>query len=211
MTLAKLVVDYTRVSDDAAILCRRKDFPRAMNVLQRRDPDRRRWRQAFRAVAVAGDRGLDGMRRRWFEGAITELVTGVNDRTLKRELALDAVDCQTAWNLGEALPTWSARDLWGHAETVQLPMAYLAQVTRLPKNIRENIETARVVLDCRRTAEAHRRIALELSGNLAPTAMIEEVRGCADDATLAALQDIRGQQEAARRWRELAHLLLGPA
>jgi hypothetical protein len=210
MTAQQQVVDYTRISDDAAILCRRRDFPRAVNVLQRRDPDRRRWRQAFRSLAVAGDRGLEGSRRRWFEGAIQELVLGVPDTTLRRELALDAVEYDTTWDFAEALPCWSARDLWNLAESVQLPMSYLAQVTTLPRSIRETIHTARVVVDCRRTAEAHRALALELSQSLSPTAMIEEARGSADARTLEALAGVRSQQDAARRWRELGHRLLSP-
>ena len=212
MSTQQLVVaDYTRISDDAAILCRRRDFPRAVNVLQRRAPDRRRWRQAFRSLAVAGDRGLEGTRRRWFEGAIQELVLGVPDGGLRTELALDAAEYDTTWDLAEALPCWSARDLWNLAESVQLPMSYLAQVTTLPRSIRETIHTARVVVDCRRTAEAHRSLALELSQNLSPTAMIDEVRGHADAATLSTLGEVRSQQDAARRWRELAHRLLSPA
>lgn len=210
MTPQNPVVDYTRISDDAAILCRRRDFPRAVNILQRRDPDRRRWRQAFRSLAVAGDRGLEGTRRRWFEGAIQELVLGVTDGGLRRELALDAVEYDTSWDFAEALPCWSARDLWNLAESVQLPMSYLAQVTTLPRSIRETIHTARVVVDCRRTAEAHRTLALELSQSLSPTAMIDEVRGSADAVTLTTLGNVRSQQDAARRWRELAHRLLAP-
>lgn len=210
MSPENLIVDYTRISDDASILSRRRDFPRAVNLLQRREPDRRRWRQAFRSVAVAGDQCLEGAKRRWFEGAVQELVLGVEDLTLQRELALDGAEFNTSWDLAEALPCWSARDLWNLAESVHLPMSYLAQVTTLPRSIRETIHTARVVVDCRRTAEAHRAAALELSQNLAPTAMIDEARGTADEATLDALVQVRAQQDAARRWRELAHRLLAP-
>lgn len=210
MTPDNLVIDYTRISDDAAILSRRRDFPRAVNLLQRRDPDRRRWRQAFRSVAVAGDQNLEGARRRWFEGAVQELVMGVDDRSLRRELALDGAEFGTSWDFAEALPCWSARDLWNLAESVHLPMSYLAQVTTLPRSIRETIHTARVVVDCRRTAEAHRASALELSQLLPATAMIDEARGTADGATLDALLQVRAQQDAARRWRELAHRLLAP-
>ena len=59
--------------------------------------------------------------------------------------------------------------------------------------------------------EAHRSLALELSQNLSPTAMIDEVRGHADASTLSTLGEVRSQQDAARRWRELAHRLLSPA
>ena len=40
--------------------------------------------------------------------------------------------------------------------------------------------------------------------------MIDEARGTADGATLDALLQVRAQQDAARRWRELAHRLLAP-
>ena len=63
MTTERLGVDYTRVSDDAAILCKRRDLPRAVNVLQRRESDRQRWRLAFRYVTVTADRTLSGSRR----------------------------------------------------------------------------------------------------------------------------------------------------
>lgn len=203
--------DYTRVSDDAAILCRRRDFPRAINVLQRRDPDRRRWRLAFKSVCVTGDRTLDGARRQWFVGALSELVHGIDDSRLQGELALDAVSHQTTFRFVDALPKWTARDLWNHAESVYLPMEYITRVTPLPKLISAPIDTARVVVDCRRTAEAHRNLALELGGRLPTTAVIDEARGVASEESVRLLQEIRAQQDAARRWRELAHRLFGPS
>ncbi len=157
MTTSRIVIEYTRVSDDAAILCRRKDFPRAVNVLQRRDPDRRRWRLAFRTVAWSGDQGVEGARRNWLEAALKEVVGGVQDRRLRGELAIDAAELGTAWDVGQVLPAYTARDLWRLAEKVDLPMQYLSMVTPLPKSIQAPIQTARVIADCRRTSEAHRR------------------------------------------------------
>ncbi len=211
MTTTRIVLDYTRVSDDAAILCRRKDFPRAVNVLQRRDPDKRRWRLAFRTVAWSGDRGVDGARRQWLEAALREVVQGVNDRRLRGELAIDAAELGTRWDMGPVLPTYSARDLWNLAERVDLPMQYLAMVTELPRAIHAPIHTARVIADCRRTSEAHRAAALKLAADVPTSAVIDEVRGTLDARVAQKLADMRGQQEAARRWRELAHRLLGAA
>ena len=171
-----------------------------------------------RARAGAGFRGAFGVQAGslagelgWAALAIVGLEMMLSDGGLRTELALDAVEYDTSWDFAEALPCWSARDLWNLAESVQLPMSYLAQVTTLPRSIRETIHTARVVVDCRRTAEAHRSLALELSQNLSPTAMIDEVRGHADASTLSTLGEVRSQQDAARRWRELAHRLLSPA
>jgi hypothetical protein len=211
MTTSRLVLDYTRVSDDTAILCRRKDFPRAVNVLQRRMPDRRRWRLAFRQVAWAGDHGVEGARRAWLDAALREVVYGVADKRLRSELAIDAAELGTRWNFNAVLPTWSARDLWRLAEDVDLPMQYIAMVTDLPRAISAPIDTARVIADCRKTSEAHRRLALAASAELPASAVIEEVRGTLDATLAARLQELRGQQEAARRWRELAHRLLWPA
>lgn len=209
MTTQRNVLEYTRVSDDAAILCRRKDFPRAMNVLQRREPDRRRWRLAFRTVAWSGERAVDGARRNWLEGALREVVGGVKDRRLRGELAIDAAELGTTWDVGSVLPAYTARDLWNLAEVVDLPMQYIAMVTPLPKAIAAPIHTARVIADCRRTSEAHREIAQRLALEVPSTAVIEEVRGTLDSRVAQRLAEMRGQQEAARRWRELAHRLFG--
>jgi hypothetical protein len=209
MTTSRIVLDYTRVSDDAAILCRRKDFPRAVNVLQRRSPDRRRWRLAFRQVVYTGDRAVEGARRSWLEAAVREVVHGVGDRRLKGELVLDAAELNTRWTIDGVLPAWSARDLWNLAESVDLPMEYVSMVTELPKNIAAPIATARVVLDCRRTSEAHRELAMKIGAEVPVTAVIDEVRGCLDERVAARLTEMRSHQEAARRWRELAHRLFG--
>ncbi len=204
----RLDLDYTRITDDAGILCRRRDFPRAVNVLQRRAPDPRRWRSAFRKVAASGDQVLEGARRQWFEAAMRELVAHLPDRRLAGELAIDAAGVGAQFDLGPVLPLWTARDLWHHAERLELPMDWVAQVTPLPRTIRAPIQTARVVHDCRRTAEAHRLRAHELAAQIPAAAIIEEARGDADAATRAALDDLRAHQDSARRWRELAHRLL---
>jgi len=211
MTTSRIVLDYTRVSDDTAILCRRKDFPRAMNVLQRREPDRRRWRLAFRQVAWAGDHGVDGAKRSWLDAALREVIHGVGDRRLRGELAIDAAEMGTRWDFNAVLPAWSARDLWKVAEQVDLPMQYLAMVTDLPKAIHAPIDTARVIADCRRTSEAHRQLAVTAGAEVPASAVIEEVRGTLSERVAAKLNEMRGQQEASRRWRELAHRLLNPA
>lgn len=207
-TASRLVVDYTRVSDDAAILCKRRDFPRAVNVLQRRAPDRRRWRAAFRTVSSAADKTLDGPRRNWFEAALREVVSGVGDRGLQGELALDVAAADGRFDLGEVLPRWSARDLWRIADAVYLPMEYLTRVTHLPRSIDASIDTARVVVDFRRTAEAHRSLALELGAAVPATAYIEEASGNCSEGLLRTIEEVRAQQDAARRWRELAHRLM---
>jgi hypothetical protein len=207
MSLDRNDLDFTRITDDAAILCRRRDFPRAVNVLQRRAPDRRRWRHAFRQVVSSGDHVLDGARRQWFEAALRELVVNVSDRRLAGELVIDAAAGACRVDLGPVLPIWTARDLWSHADQVDLPMAYVAQVTELPRSIRAPIDTARVIHDCRRTADAHRVCANEIGAALHPNAVIDEARGEADVRALAALQELRAHQDAARRWRDLAHRL----
>lgn len=204
----RLDLDYTRITDDASILCRRRDFPRAVNVLQRRAPDARRWRSAFRRVAASGDQSLDGARRQWFEAALRELVAHVSDRRLAGELAIDVAGAHAHLDLGPVLPLWTARDLWHHAEQLELPMAWVAQVTELPRTIRAPIHTARVVFDCRRTAEAHRARAHEIAQQIPATAIIEETRSGVDIGTGEALASLRAHQDAARRWRELAHRLL---
>ncbi|MFO0626820.1 MAG: hypothetical protein U0325_14495 [Polyangiales bacterium] len=81
-------------------------------------------------------------------------------------------------------------------------MDWVAQVTVLPRTIRAPIQTARVVHDCRRTAEAHRLRAHELAAQIPATAIIEEARGDVDAATRVALDELRAHQDSARRWRE---------
>jgi hypothetical protein len=195
--------DYTRVSEDTAILCRRQDFPRAMNVLQRRPPDHRRWRVGLRNVATSAGRVLQGSRRWWLGGAIRELVSEVPNPWLQRELAVDLFATGTGFEPPDLLPHWTARDVWGLADGVGLPMEYVAQVTALPGYIDARVETARLVLDFRRTALAHHEHARRLAA--ATTKDLTEVRGY---APWAARVEIDAQRDAAERWRALAmHLL----
>lgn len=205
MPTESAALDYTRVTDDAAILCRRKDFPRAANVLQRRRPDHRRWRQAFRHVAVTADRGLDGARRSWMEAALREVVGAVPDRWLRGELVVDARALHATLDLGPVLPTWTARDLWRFADDEGIPMEYVARVTPLPHAIGGTIDTAQVILDFRQTASAHRDHAVELARAL-PVVVIPTAL---DGAARSALVEVQSHQDATRRWRSLAQRLLG--
>jgi hypothetical protein len=195
------LADYTRISDDAAILLRRQDFPRALNVLQRRNADGRRWRWAFRKVSQSAAFQLDGARQQWMRSGLEELVTAVRDRPLKRELALDfrvATGCDPA---GDLLPQYTARELWRIADSFGLPMEYLSHVTLLPAHIDDAIDTARVILDCRDTAQAHRDEARRLVEGIAPSDAVplhDQLARIAADA----------QRDAAARWRALAQRLL---
>ncbi|MBI5513251.1 MAG: hypothetical protein HY909_05745 [Deltaproteobacteria bacterium] len=202
--------DYTRVSDEAAILCRRKDFPRAVNVLQRRRSERRRWRHAFRLVTVLGDRALDGARRSWMEGALREVVAQVADTQLQRELVVEARAAQVRFDLGAVLPGWTGRSLWRLADSLEIPMQYVALVTSLPAALTVPLDTAQVVLDFRRTAEAHRVVAAQLGATLPPWAQFQEAKGALDPALKQRLNTVRAQHEASRRWRAFAGRLLGP-
>lgn len=197
--------DYTRVSEDTAVLCRRADFPRAVNLLQRRAPDHRRWRQALRGVAGTAGRALDGMRRNWMGGALREVLAGVTAPWLQRELILD-VHAAGGGDLapGELLPVWTARGVWHAAEAAGVPMAYVAQVTVLPRAIDAPVDTAQLVTDFRCTARAHREHAAELASRLpmrGPTCALPM------DEMLVQLQ-VDSQRDAAERWRALAQRLL---
>lgn len=209
MTTERLGVDYTRVSDDAAILCKRRDLPRAVNVLQRRESDRQRWRLAFRYVTVTADRTLSGSRRTWVESALREVVTSVQDRLLRAELVVDAREADTSLDLGAVLPTFTVRSLWSAAESVDLPMEYITMVTELPRVISAPINTAQVIVDCRRTANAHREQANLLGRGVPPSAPMEERDGTLDATVASTLAEIRAQQDAAQRWRALAQRLFG--
>jgi hypothetical protein len=202
--------DYTRVSDEAAILCRRRDFPRAVNVLQRRAAERRRWRHAFRLVTVLGDRALDGSRRVWMEGALRDVVAQVRDLRLQRELVVEARAAQVRFDLGAPLPAWTARTLWHLADTLEIPMQYITRVTALPPTLQAPVDTAQVVVDFRRTAEAHRALAAQLGATLPPWALFQEAKGALDPALQQRLNTVRVQHEASRRWRDFAGRLLGP-
>lgn len=198
--LPVVIGDYTRVSDDAAILVQRMDFPRALNVLQRRAPDHRRWRWAFRRVTSGVNVRLDQSRKRWMQSGLDEIVSNVEDRWLQRELAIDyrtglGVDTELS-----VLPRYTARDLWRIAEQYGLPMEYLAHVTELPRFIDAPIDTTRVVIDCRRTAEAHRDEARNLLAGIAPTETVplaDQLQRIAADA----------QRDAEARWRALGQRL----
>ncbi|MEI8256482.1 MAG: hypothetical protein WCJ30_12480, partial [Deltaproteobacteria bacterium] len=107
--------------------------------------------------------------------------------------------------LPEALPEWSARDLWSLAEREGLPMQYVTQVTALPRAIDDRVDTAQLVKDFRCTALAHRRQALELHAMLDPCAQTQEA--IPFDDMLLRLQ-IEAQRDASERWRGLSRRLL---
>jgi len=195
------MADYTRISDDAAILLRRQDFPRALNVLQRRAPDGRRWRWAFRKVSHCSSYQLDGAKRRWMHAGLDELLTSVREESLKRELAIDFRLATGTNASGHILPVYTARDLWRIAESFGLPMEYLAHVTTLPKYIDEEVDTAQVIIDCRATANAHREEARRLVQGIAPS-------DCVPLADQLARVAADAQHDAAARWQALAQRLL---
>jgi hypothetical protein len=204
VTLPSPGLDYTRVSDDTAILCRRQDFPRAVNVLQRRAPDHRRWRYAFQRVAATSSHALVGARRAWMSAAFRDVVAAVAHPWLQRELAIDLSAAAPDFSVEGVLPTWTARGLWREADAVGLPMAYVAQVTSLPRGIDGALDTARVVLDFRRTALAHRDCAIELASRMPHGGPGDALPM---DQMLLRLQ-IESQRDAAERWRALARRLL---
>ncbi len=195
------LAEYTRISDDAAILLRRQDFPRALNVLQRRAPDPRRWRWAFRKVSQSSSFQLEGAKQQWMKSGLDELVTGVHDDPLKRELALDYRIATGTDASGFILPVYTARELWRLADGFGLPMEYLSHVTALPRHIDEPVDTARVIIDFRETANAHREEAKRLVQGIAPSDAVplaDQLARVAADA----------QRDASARWRALAQRLL---
>ena len=195
------LADYTRISDDAAILLRRQDFPRALNVLQRRVPDARRWRWAFRKVSQHSTQHLDGAKQSWIRAGLNELVTGVGEDALKRELALDYRVMTGMDAAGHILPKYTARELWRIAENFGLPMEYLSHVTLLPSHIDAAVDTARVIIDCRDTAHAHREEAKRLVAGIAPSDTVplaDQLARVAADA----------QRDASARWQALAQRLI---
>jgi hypothetical protein len=135
---------------------------------------------------------------------LEELLSAVDETSLKRELALDFRYCTGVDPSLDVLPRFSARELWRMADGLGLPMEYLSHVTALPRSIDEPIDTARVILDCRTTADAHRAEARRLVDGIAPS----EAVPLADQLARVAAD---AQRDAAARWRALAQrLLAGP-
>lgn len=200
-------MEYTRVSEDTAILLLRNDFPRAVNVLQRRAPDLRRWRTGFRCLASRSNQNLEGTRRRWVEGALSELLDAVDQPWIRNELVYELHSVAPEFGGLAELPVWTARSLWRTAEEVGLPMEYLVRVTELPKRIDEPLQTARVIRDFRAVSQAHRRNARQLSVGLRAQASLEEALPMED--MLQRVQ-VEAQTDAAERWRRLANRLLHP-
>lgn len=205
VTTATAGIEYTRVNEDASILCRRQDFPRALNILQRRAPDHRRWRAAFRGVAKNAVFALDGSRKQWMVEAVSDLVTQTHMHPwLRAELAVD-LHGSGGFELPGVLPEWTARDVWSLADREGLPMQYIKQVTSLPSSIDDRVDTAQLVVDFREVALAHQRTARALHDSLS-------LRGQTEDAVpmddmLVRLQ-IEGQRDASERWRGLSRRLL---
>jgi hypothetical protein len=198
-------LDYTRVSEASAILCMRDDFPRALNVLQRRTPDHRRWRIAFRGVTRRAVGSLEGARRHWMIDAVRDLVTQPTMHPwLRAELAVD-LHGSGDFEVPGALPEWTAREVWSLADREGLPMQYVSHVTTLPRRIDDTVDTARLVIDFRQTAMAHRRAAIDLQASLDARAQTQDAIPL--DDMLVRLQ-IEAQRDAAERWRGLSRRLL---
>jgi hypothetical protein len=198
-------MDYTRVSEASAILCMREDFPRALNVLQRRMPDHRRWRLAFRGVTRRAVGSLGGARRQWMIDAVRDLVTqDAMHPWLRAELAVD-LHGSGDFEVQGLLPEWTAREVWSLADSEGLPMQYVSQVTALPRRIDDAVDTARLVIDFRQTAMAHRNAAIDLQSTLNTRAQTEDALPL--DDMLLRLQ-IDSQRDAAERWRGLSRRLL---
>ena len=135
-----------------------------------------------------GARSARGSTRR------SAVVHGVGDRRLRSELAIDAGDSGTRWDLNAVLPSWSARPLAPRRGRSTSRCNYVAMVTDLPRAISAPIDTARSPIRPPPHLRAHRQLALTASIDL-PHRGGERCAARSTNLLHAKLAEVRGRRE----------------
>ncbi len=192
-----------RVTDKVESHERRGEGREAVREVRRRDPDAFRWRSAVAKVSsVVGK--LRGRDRLLLEEPIREMVVDLDDRTLRREVVLDARRYRVDLDRGEILPHRTRGDLTRVAFLAELDLDLVRRYVRIPEDYDAPIDTAGVVVVGRALAR-HFRVRMQTHARMlaAPAAPPE---GSDLRRTLEAMMNHDALD--ARRYSALAEALL---
>jgi hypothetical protein len=151
----------SRVTDAVRYCARRDDRRSAIAYVEKRSPERFRWRHAMADLnGWAGQ--LRGKRREEIEAPVREMVLEVEDEPLKWEVVIDARARGVDLDRGELLTRRSLSDLRLFAWQLGVEIDPLRRHLRLPEDLFAPIDTAAVILVGRQLAHAHRSKARQL-------------------------------------------------
>lgn len=147
--------DGSRVTDAVEYWRRRGELKGAVWVVRSRQPERFRWRRAIGSVSQDVG-GLYGRERFRIEEPMRELVIDLHDRTLRREIVLDARRAGVDFDRGEVLPTRTLAEVRGLAEEASTNLSLVGRHTRLPEDPGALVDVAAVVVVSRALADHYR-------------------------------------------------------
>lgn len=147
--------DGSRVTDAVEYWRRRGELKGAVWVVRSRQPERFRWRRALGTVNQELG-GLYGRDRFRIEEPIRELVLDLHDRTLRREIVLDARRHGVDLDRGEVLPGRTLAELRGMAEQAATNLSLVGRHTKLPDDPSAIVDVAAVVVVSRALADHYR-------------------------------------------------------
>ncbi len=178
----------------------------AVRIVQKRQPDRLRWRSAVSKLTASAGRKRGRSRMR-IEEPVREVVFDLGDAFLRQEVVIDARRYNVDLDRGEVLPAHSMGDLRRFAYLVGADVRRIEEYVSLPEDFLAPIDTAACVLVGRAMANYHRRAAqrvwLDLPDPDGPMPMLQHHHYMAKRAA--------GDAEQARRWQALAARLIEPA
>ena len=193
----------TRVTDAVDFYRQRGEDKTAVRVIRGRRPDKLRWRSAMgRLNHTIGQRR--GKSRFMMEEPVREMVLDLGDKTLKREVVIDARRFNVDLDRGELLPFHRMGDLRRYAFLVGADMKVIERYVRVPDDFGAPIDTAGTVIVARAMANQHRRRAQRLWLELPNT------DGAPQKMKHLQMMEQRAKRDAqaAQRWAALGERLL---
>ena len=196
--------DGSRVTDAVDYWKRRDDLKPAVHVVRTRLPERFRWRKAVASLSssVSPLRGKERMR---VEEPIRELVLDLEDRSLMREVVLDARRVGVDIDRGEVIQRRCLREIRELARLTGTDLRRVEKHIRLPDDDGAPIDTAAVVVVGRALGDYYRtkaqRLLLQVpdADAKAPRKLHEQIMAERADLDRAESQ----------RWLSFARLVLG--
>ena len=192
-----------RITDEVEYYRSRREVRYIVRAVTQRPPERLRWRTAT-AVATAIAGRLAGLERMRVEEPVRELVLDLEDRILRREVALDARYNGVDLDRGEILPGHNMWDLRRTAYLTGVDLGVLGHHVRLPADYSQRIDTAAVVLVSRALSNLHgnraQKLLMRVSGRNGNGPLMRYEQMMLDRAEYDA--------EIARRWAALGKTMV---
>jgi len=191
-----------RVTDEVSFWQRRGDLRRAVRVVRERTPERLRWRAAVSTVTEVAA-GLSGSDRVRIEEPVREVVLDLNDRILRREVAIDARRFGVDFDRFEILPVRTRWDLTRTAYLTGVEPELIERYLPLPADFGQPVDMAGIAVISRALAATHKQRADKLVERVGGT----EGRALAKHEQIM-LERADHERDRARRWAALSKTLL---